>query len=170
MVLAESAIEDFSGEVNRGVEEVLAKMSVKVCEAVEAAIKKTSNAGPSAVSTRKEANPIAPRFPVNAGSTLKNTSTNDCAKRQPEERAPAPRTNFASSKRPVYLLKKSPWRLYMKELQSYRFSILLAIILVYLMASSGLHTFLRWAGAKFLRLPLETLCSGDIEKFIARTY
>ncbi|KAJ5882750.1 uncharacterized protein N7473_011184 [Penicillium subrubescens] len=90
MVLAESAIEDFSGEVNRGVEEVLAKMSVKVCEAVEAAIKKTSNAGPSAVSTRKEANPIAPRFPVNAGSTLKNTSTNDCAKRQPEERAPAP--------------------------------------------------------------------------------
>lgn len=160
MGLVESATDDINNAVDKG----LANISTEVRKAVEAAFKKLSNEGHSTVSA------IAPRIPLNAVSTPKSTPPDNFVKRRPEDRAPAPRTTHVNSARPVYLLKESLWRLYMKELRSYRFSILLGIMLVYFIAPSGLYTFLRWAGARILRLPLETLCSGEIEEFIARTY
>ncbi|KAJ5874998.1 uncharacterized protein N7473_013111 [Penicillium subrubescens] len=54
-------------------------MSVKVCEAVEAAIKKTSNAGPS-----------APPVPRQCWQHPQEYFDERLRQRQPEERAPAP--------------------------------------------------------------------------------
>jgi hypothetical protein len=164
-VLMGSMIEDISEELEKAVEAAIKKISDAVDKAAGKAVKKISNEERSAVSGRKEANLPAPLLPVNALGTLKPNPLNDSPKNRPETRILAPKVTAINNKRSEYLLKESPWRLYMKELQGYRFSILLAIILVYLIASHGLQsatiTLLRWAGTDSLRYSLKTLCEGN---------
>lgn len=164
-VLPESVVEDITDRLVEAVEKVIKDISDAVGKAAREAVKKKSNKERSAVSREGEPSPLAPVLPINALGSLKPKPLTESPVIRPKARSPAPRVAAIKINEPVYLLGESPWRLYVKKLQNYRFSILLAIILVYLMASHGLQsatiTLLRWAGTDSLRYSLQALCEGN---------
>ena len=164
-VLLESVAEDITDALVEAVERVIKEISDAVGKAAREAVEKKSNKERSAVSGEGESSPLPPVLPVNALRSLKPKPLTSSPIIRPEARSPAPRVAAIKIKKPVYLFGEPPWRLYVKNLQNYRFSILLAITLVSLMASHGLQsatiTLLRRAGTDSLRYSLQELCEGN---------